>query len=232
MFQEVWDTLAHRWSVVVERAMRQQGYRWFAKSRTSRSCCWVSNPGLMIASRIPIVDSGSYTFRSSSGLQRWLPHGMLWARLSDGTLLASTHLHAPTEDTWLCNSVRTAERIQRAQLLELLNEISRIRVDSGLVIVGGDFNMEREQFEPLVSRYRLGIVRNAEPTYPYPRDGRSPLVNAKFAHRDCCIDHFLVGGCSSLARCVAACPPVAACRPPLWISDHAALFVEVDMHVG
>jgi len=245
LFQEVWDVPGgHRWSAVVERAMRSQGYRWFAVSRASRSCCWASNPGLMIASRVPIVDSGSHTFRSSSGLQRWLPHGVLWARLSDGSLLASTHMHAPTEDTWLCNSTRTARRIQQAQLLELLNEISRQRGESqALVVVGGDFNMEGEELRPLVSRYGLSIATAGLPTYPYPRDGRSPLVNAKFAHRDCYIDHFLVGGyvTSPLGvgvstSCVAPLGVDDRARrrsgSPLWISDHAALFVELDMHVG
>ncbi len=249
MFQEVWDVLggvscSRRWSAVVERAMRPRGYKWFAVSRVEgRPCLWAANPGLMIASRIPIVDSGSYTFRNSSGLQRWLPHGALWARLSDGTLLVSTHMHAPTEDTWLCNSARTAHRVQQAQLLELLDLLGRLSPGGAQhsVIVGGDFNMEREDLEPLVSRCRrpFAIVPNSMPTYPYPRDGRSPLVNAKFAYRDCCVDHFLVS--AEVAPNAVAALPCASCvaavsrvgpLPPLWISDHAALFLELDLQVG
>jgi hypothetical protein len=216
LLQEVWDTWLRCWSSVLEEGLRGKGYSHFVKDRPSP--IYPVNSGLMIASRWPIHFSELQRFSQTCGLQRLVPRGFMCAAItlpacSLPILVVNTHLHAPTEDTSWFNSPETCRRVQRSQVLQMSNRISRLCGGEGgeggnsfsfsLVMVGGDFNIDRlggvtggVTFKELSFIMGMDCVefRSHTPpsTYPYPRNGQSSLVNPLFANRDCCLDHFFV----------------------------------------
>lgn len=183
-------------------------------------------------------------------------------------LVVNTHVHAPTEDTSWFNSPETCRRVQRSQALQMSNRISRLCGGEGgeggthsfsVVMAGGDFNIDRlggvaggvaagvtagVTFEELSFIMGMDCVefrsRTPPSTYPYPRNGQSPLVNPLFANRDCSLDHFFV---KDLDHCLEVTPvasiwiPVtrssrsSPASPPLWISDHAAVIVHCSLEM-
>lgn len=241
LLQEVWDTWLKCWSSVLEHELRKKGYSYFVKDR--RRLFNPVNSGLMIASRFPIYFSEMSRFRESSGIQQLVPRGFMSAAISlpcgKSLLVVNTHMHAPTEDTPWFNSPQTCERVIGSQIMELTRGVANqaeyfSKGSQGYTIVGGDFNIDARIGSATMQLLKNTMKNEANlvlcvprcPTYPYPRDGSSPLVNPKFVNQECCVDYFLISELGDFRNSVRL---PAFGSPELWISDHAPVVLEFGL---
>jgi endonuclease/exonuclease/phosphatase family metal-dependent hydrolase len=149
----------------------------------------------MILSKQPILETNAMTFKNSAGLQRFIPNGVLHAKIAydiDISLdLYVTHIHAGPLDSMLCN--RYSTKVQLGQIRELRDFIEG--TTTGNYIVAGDFNCDaindRKVYNRAVNIMKsesLLMTKHFPSTYPIPNQG-SFLVNKSFIGQDTCIDH-------------------------------------------
>lgn len=244
LLQEVWDSWISSWGQYVESGLKAKGYSRICRDRRPWWSCF-PNSGLVVAVKggvgLRAFETAMIRFERSAGIQWLVPRGIQCVSFQHPRLgpvrIMNVHMHAPTEDTWFLNSPSSSRATQLSQLATIHSELRR---GGSTQIVGGDFNVDSRGkaaggggggggavgFEVvrayMWSAARLSWLPSDAPTYPHPRDGESPLVDARFANKEQCLDHFFVTG--TRGRVVRVWEPFAQ---GLWVSDHAAVVGEL-----
>ena len=265
LLQEVWDCM---WSTrcttnFVEYTLNYARKHGFVHSyHEPRKWYQVTNSGLMILSKLPISNCRSHTFQASSGVQYFIPNGVLACtvdpeskRVDKRVDVFVTHIHAGPLDSSFMNDVRTSQRVQRQQIIELmtfvrdrygglgdgggLGDHSVPSASSAKVryIIAGDFYSDGanmcdstltllpyEMLRELIGSSSLLQSQGFPITNPIPFGG-SFLCNPAFKHEQTCVDHVFVSeGLRRGIKCQVKC----LCVDGLYLSDHAALHIDVD----
>eukprot|EP00735_Rhodelphis_limneticus_P006356 TRINITY_DN18755_c0_g1::TRINITY_DN18755_c0_g1_i1::g.15252::m.15252 TRINITY_DN18755_c0_g1::TRINITY_DN18755_c0_g1_i1::g.15252 ORF type:complete len:282 (-),score=18.97,sp/Q1ZXD9/Y8017_DICDI/26.47/2e-07,Exo_endo_phos/PF03372.18/5.2e-23,Exo_endo_phos_2/PF14529.1/4.3e+02,Exo_endo_phos_2/PF14529.1/0.36 TRINITY_DN18755_c0_g1_i1:79-924(-) len=237
ILQEVWGTIySHLIPNAVLKLADKYGFHHYV--RPARSCLQMVDNGLMILSKYEIIDSDQLTFQSSSGLQWFIPNGVIYASVRLPTKKSlhvfCTHFHAGPRDSSLLNSDVTCKQVQRDQARELrafMKEMMR-HDPTGAFLLAGDFNSDAlgncpelldfaelchiMEMSSLLEHFRFPN------TYPIPLEG-GPLVNPAFVGVPTCLDHVF----SNLPR--AQIDVISVVYDNEYISDHAAIAVYVDI---
>jgi endonuclease/exonuclease/phosphatase family metal-dependent hydrolase len=225
LLQEVWGS----WTSTVALHGLEFGLNhYYYVPRTTWS---LVNNGLMILSKIPLINTSVYTFKNTTGLQWFIPNGVLHSRIAllDREIdLFVTHIHAGSLDTTCLN--HRSKEIQIAQVVELKKFIDDIR-RGGDYIVAGDFNTdslaESITSETLIEYDLVKTVMNTsslletESPTTYPIGVNNFLTNPAFIGHRTCVDHVF----NNIPDCKAN--SVDLSDDDLPISDHAG--VEITM---
>lgn len=246
LLSEVWDAL---WTSNENSVLRQvlaiaNQYNFKHSYHKPREWYQLCNNGLVILSRFPIKNTSSVTFRSSAGLQWFIPNGAIGVEVpmvdSDSVHLFTTHIHAGSLDTACCNSVEVTKRIQKEQIIqvkELIQQCVATRQDEALWICSGDFNIDARGDESVSADLLLEyeVLKNImgsdsllkqcgfPSTYPVPESG-SFLVNKDFIGEKTCIDHSFSSSSSNIRINVHILEVDG-----LFLSDHAAISMELTI---
>jgi endonuclease/exonuclease/phosphatase family metal-dependent hydrolase len=158
--QEIWDTVLFRWSDV----LREEAARYGFTVHSDPIPCggYVTNSGLAILSKLPLLDASNQAFTGSTGLQWFVPKGfqhMTFASHAAAIHVVNTHIHASAIDTALCNSPHKSIRIQQRQIMQISEHIRTHIVPAAqpqsaaaehipCLILAGDFNVDARAAGP------------------------------------------------------------------------------------
>lgn len=156
--QEIWDTVAFRWSDVLRQEAARYGY---TVHPDPIPCGYATNSGLAVLSKLRFLEADSHIFAASSGLQWFIPKGFQHITLLDAERHAvhviNTHIHASAIDTAICNSPHKSIRIQQRQIMQISEHIRKYLISNTpkegsayipCLIMAGDFNVDARKAGP------------------------------------------------------------------------------------
>mmetsp|Transcript_67425 Transcript_67425/g.140885 ORF Transcript_67425/g.140885 Transcript_67425/m.140885 type:complete len:416 (-) Transcript_67425:288-1535(-) len=163
---------------------------------------FAQNSGLMILSKIPIVDSASTAFGLSVESMN-VNRGALYAKLEDGTHIFTCHVTPPTSVAGNGLLARTlgpiVEGTRASQMEELANFVTMHAPDDEPVVLAGDFNFDID-FDgfaapakpPLHSRVAVALLAERcglqEATAAF-RGSKDELMGGSNFSSDICLKH-------------------------------------------
>ena len=120
LFQEVWEGM---WSTKSNSAIQSvikygKQYNFNYSHHLPRSFLQICSSGLLILSKFPITSASAHTFQSSTGVQCFVPNGVLHSTISlpssSGDSIPIdffvTHIHAGPLDSAFLNDTKTSRR--------------------------------------------------------------------------------------------------------------------------
>jgi len=162
LLTELWDPSR------IEQLMEEISDTWPYIAVPPRTPCFrMLNSGLVLLSKLHIVEFEFEPFVESGGVDHFAGKGILSATLENGLRVMGTHTQANYNDTSKYNAT------QKAQVEQLLRHAASVRPQ----LVLGDFNMEvsSENFQTLAQG--LGRLKGLSHAVPQPATQR---VNQKF----------------------------------------------------
>jgi endonuclease/exonuclease/phosphatase family metal-dependent hydrolase len=237
LLQEVWDTTWCYFSNIQNFIINlSKSYGFAYHYKLNRKWYQICNDGLLILSKYSIQEVDYLTFHNSGGLQWFVPNGVLFAKIENINFF-TTHIHAGTLDSSLCNNIEKSKTIQELQIKELKTFIDLKCKENDKYIIAGDFNSDAlfnlKTSYTMISYYKLCDIINStsllskidyKNTYPIPLEG-SILINKKFINNESCVDHVFSN--IDIEKIDISLNELKLDKYNLFTSDHAGIEIKL-----